>query len=328
MSSTHTGTVQIWVPYEDFKSDVEKLGADVGAAINVDVYTGDGVVPSSIAEVEFFVAPYATTPEALTVTAQMPRLKVMQTLSAGFEHALPYLPDGATLCNARGVHDASTAELALALMLASLRQIPAFVRAQDRHEWRPGAFQALADKHVLIVGYGSIGAAIEQRLLPFETSVTRIARTARPAADVHGVDELMSFVPNADIVVIVTPLTPQTRHFVDDKFLSLMKQGSLLVNVGRGAVVDTDALVRALATHHITAALDVADPEPLPPDHPLWSAPGVLISPHVGGNTSAFFPRARRLVREQVARYLAGQSLENVVVPAGQHHSSSEDRKG
>lgn len=327
MSSPHTGIVHIWVPYEDFKSDVEKLGADVGADVRADVYTGDGIVPPSIADVEFFVTPYATTPEALVVTAQMPQLKVMQTLTAGFEHALPYLPEGVTLCNATGVHDASTAELALALMLASLRRIPEFVRAQDQHEWRPGAYESLADKHVLIVGYGSIGAAIERRLLPFETTVTRVARTARPSDDVHGVADLMSLLPHADVVVLVTPLTPQTRHLVDDDFLQRMKPGALLVNVARGGVVDTDALARALGTHHIAAALDVTDPEPLPPDHPLWSAPGLLISPHVGGNTSAFFPRARKLVHEQVARYLAGRPLDNVVVPPGQRLTSSEERE-
>jgi phosphoglycerate dehydrogenase-like enzyme len=328
MNSPHTGIVQIWVPYERFKSDVEKLDTGVGPRIKADVYTGDGGVPSSIGDVEFFVAPYATTPEALTVTAQMSGLKVLQTLSAGYEHAIPYLPDGATLCNARGVHDASTAELALALMLASLRQIPAFVRAQSKHEWRPGAFEALADKHVLIVGYGSIGAAIERRLLPFETTVTRVARTARPENGVRGVTELMSLLPSADIVVIVTPLTPQTRHMVDDDFLQAMKPGALLVNVGRGAVVDTDALVRALVAQQVTAALDVTDPEPLPADHPLWSAPGLLISPHVGGNTSAFFPRARRLVCEQIARYIGGEPLENVVVPARQRLPESHERKG
>jgi phosphoglycerate dehydrogenase-like enzyme len=304
--------VRIWVPYNKFVADVEALapGADV------DVYKGDGFVPAGAAEVEFLVAPYTVTAEALVVTRDMPALRVLQTLTAGYEHAVPYLPDGATLCNARGVHDASTAELALALMLASLRRIPEFVRAQDRQEWVPARYPALADKQVLIVGYGSIGAAIERRLLAFETTVVRVASRPRPDEAVHGVAELPQLLPVADVVVIVTPLTPQTRGLVDKDFLALMKKDALLVNVARGGVVDTDALLGALEAGHVRAALDVTDPEPLPSDHPLWNAPGLLISPHVGGSTSAFLPRARRLVRAQVARFVNGEPLENVVADA------------
>jgi phosphoglycerate dehydrogenase-like enzyme len=302
--------VHIWVPYEEFVSDVEKLAPDLEVA----VYTGNSGVPSDVGEVEFFVAPYATTAEALGVTARMPRLRVMQLLSAGYEHALPYLPNGVTLCNARGVHDASTAELAVALALAALRRIPRFVRAQDKHSWEPGQFQALADKHVLILGYGSIGEAIDRRLRPFETTVTRVARTARPADDVYGVADLPQLLPAADIVMVVTPLTLQTKGMIDAPFLRQMKQGALLVNVARGGVVDTAALLTALEERRICAALDVTDPEPSPSDHPLWDAPGLLISPHVGGNTSAFLPRARRLVREQITRFLDGEPLDNVMV--------------
>jgi phosphoglycerate dehydrogenase-like enzyme len=303
--------VHVWVPYEEFVSDVAQLASDV----NVSVYTGRDGIPADIGDVDFFVAPYATTAEALGVTERMSGLRVMQLLSAGYEHALPYLPSGVALCNARGVHDASTAELAVALMLASLRQFPRFVRAQDKHAWEPGQFQALADKHVLILGYGSIGAAIDRRLRPFETTVTRVARVARQSDDVHGVDELPTLLPQADIVVVVTPLTAQTHGMVNAEFIKQMKQGALLVNVARGAVVDTASLLAALEDRRICAALDVTDPEPLPADHPLWDAPGLLISPHVGGNTSAFLPRARRLVREQFARFVNDQPLENVVVP-------------
>ena len=303
--------MHIWVPYEEFVPDVEKLVPDLEVA----VYTGNNGIPPDFAEVEFFVAPYATTAEALGVTRQMRRLRAMQLLSAGYEHAVPYLPSGVTLCNARGVHDASTAELAVALMLASLRRIPRFVRAQYKHAWEPGQFQALADKHVLILGYGSIGVAIDRRLRPFETMVTRIARRARPADDVYGVDDLPELLPEADIVVVVTPLTLQTKGMVGESFLRQMKQGALLVNVARGGVVDTAALLAALQERRVRAALDVTDPEPLPSDHPLWDAPGLLISPHVGSNTSAFLPRARRLVRDQFARFVEGEPLDNVVVP-------------
>lgn len=303
--------MHVWVPYEEFVLDVEQLAPGVEVA----VYTGRDGVPADVGAVDFFVAPYATTAEALGVTERMPRLRVMQLLSAGYEHALPYLPSGVELCNARGVHDASTAELAVALMLASLRQFPRFVRAQDKHSWVPGQFEALADKHVLILGYGSIGEAIDRRLRPFETIIARVARTPRPGDDVRGVDELPALLPQADIVVIVTPLTPQTKGMVNAEFLRQMKHGALLVNVARGAVVDTSALLVALQEQRIRAAVDVTDPEPLPSDHPLWDAPGLLISPHVGGNTSAFLPRARRLVREQFARFANSQPLENVVVP-------------
>ena len=301
--------MRVWVPYEEFVPDVEKLAPD----LEVDVYKGNGVVPPGVADVELLVAPYAVTAAALGVTADMPKLRVLQTLTAGYEHALPYLPPGVTLCNARGVHDASTAELALALMLASIRRIPEYVRAQDQGSWLRGATPALADKHVLIVGYGSIGAAIERRLIPFETTVTRVANRARPDDDVYGSEELPQLLPVADVVVMVTPLTDQTRRMVDADFLGLMKPGALLVNVARGGIVDTTALLAALEAGHVTAALDVTDPEPLPGDHPLWNAPGVLISPHVGGNSSAFLPRARRLVREQLRRFVNDEPLDNVV---------------
>lgn len=310
-------SVRIWVPYEEFATDVEVLAREVGVDLRADLYKGDGIVPPDIADVEFFVAPYAVTADALNVTSEMPRLKVLQTLTAGYEHALPYLGDGVVLCNARGVHDASTAELALTLMLASLRGIPEFVRAHERHEWAPANYPALADRHVLILGYGSIGAAIEKRLLPFETVISRIARRPRPSENVRGIADLPRLLPDADVVVVVTPLTAKTHQLVDADFFDRMKPGALLVNVARGPVVDTDALVTALVDGRIRAALDVTDPEPLPADHPLWNAPNLLISPHVGGNSSAFFPRARKLVREQVARFVANQPLANIVAGAG-----------
>jgi phosphoglycerate dehydrogenase-like enzyme len=299
---------RVWVPYDEMVADVEA----VAGRGHVDVYTGRDV-PASTETVEFLVAPYATTAEALTVTAKLPALRVLQLLSAGYEHALPYLPDGVTLCSGRGIHDASTAELAVALTLASLRRIGEFARAQLEHGWLHAEYPALADKHVLIVGYGAIGAAVERRLLPFETTVTRVARRARPAESVHGIDEIQDLLPDADVVIVVTPLTEQTRHLVNERFIAAMKRGALLVNVSRGGVVDQDALLAALHARRIRAALDVTDPEPLPVFHPLWGAPGVLISPHVGGNTSAFLPRARRLVREQVARFVRGEPLQNVV---------------
>ncbi len=236
----------------------------------------------------------------------------MQTLTAGVDNVWPYLPEGVTLCNAKGVHDASTAELVVGLMIASLRHFPEFVRAQESGEWTYGRYQALADKRVLIVGYGSVGHAIASRLAGFEVEVVAVARTARD--DIHGYDELDSLLPTADVVVLVCPLTDETRGMVDSAFLARLKDGALLVNASRGPVVVTDDLLKEVTNERIRAALDVTDPEPLPPDHPLWRAPGVLISPHVGGNTSAFLPRAQRLVAAQLRRFATGEPLENVMV--------------
>ena len=186
------------------------------------------------------------------------------------------------------------------------------MRAQLDGSWIHAEYPALADKTVLILGYGSIGEAIERRLLPFEVNVIRVASRARPDG-VHGVDELPELLPQADVVIVITPLTPATRHLVDGKFLASMRDGGLLVNVSRGGVVDTDALLAELNRGRLRAALDVTDPEPLPSDHPMWSAPGIVISPHVGGNSSAFLPRAARLVRAQVAKFVAGEPVDNVV---------------
>lgn len=285
--------------------------------IAVDVYDGDSEPPASIAEVEFYVPPYMSGAHTLELLGRMPRLRVVQTLTAGVENVKPYLPDGVLLCNARGVHDASTAELGVGLILAALRGFPDFVRSQDRGEWRPNdRRRSLADRQVLIVGYGSIGEALERRLLPFECSVVRVARRARTEAGVHGVDELPALLPQADVVVMLLPNTTETKGMVDAKFLASMKDGAVLVNIARGPIVDTDALVAELGKQRILAALDVTDPEPLPAGHPLWTAPGVFISPHVGGNTSAFVPRGRRLVVEQLSRYVAGEPLTNIVTGA------------
>ncbi|MYS24054.1 Phosphoglycerate dehydrogenase [Streptomyces sp. DvalAA-14] len=282
----------------------------------------DGVdqdFPADPAEAVFYVVPYMKGPEAgARPLSRMRNVRVVQTLSAGVDSIAPHLdrlPPGVRLCNARGVHEASTAELAVALILASLRGIPRFVRGQDNEKWYAGFYPALADRTVLIVGYGSIGAAVEDRLAGFACETIRVARTARtgPRGPVHALGELPGLLPGADVVVLTTPLTEQTRGLVDGPFLAAMKDGALLVNMSRGPVVDTKALLAETETGRLTAALDVTDPEPLPAGHPLWHAPGVLISPHVGGSTSAFRPRAHRLIRGQLERFARGEPLENVV---------------
>src|SRR5512139_215559 len=270
----------------------------------------DGL-PRSVAEVEFYVPAYRFEPADSEVIRAMPRLKVVQTMTAGVDHVRRYVPEGVLLCNGRGIHNASTAELAVGLVIASLRGIPDFVRAQDRGEWHPIRARSLADRTVLIVGYGAIGAAIEERLDGFEVEIVRVARSAREG--VHGFDELERLLPQADVVILIVPITQETRGMVDREFLGRMKDQALLVNVARGPVVDTDALAEALHSERIHAALDVTDPEPLPEGHPLWSAPNLLISPHVGGASSAMKPRAHKLVREQLERFAAGEPLVNVM---------------
>lgn len=270
----------------------------------------DGL-PASAAEVEFYVPAYRFSPADSEVIAALPRLRVVQTMTAGVDHVRSYVPEGVLLCNGRGIHDASTAELAVGLTIASLRGIPEFVRAQARGEWQPVHARSLADRTVLILGYGSIGAAIEERLDGFEVDILRVARRAREG--VHGFDELDRLLPHADVVILIVPITEETRGLVGRDFLARMKDDALLVNVARGPVVDTEALVDALHTGRIHAALDVTDPEPLPAGHPLWSAPNLLISPHVGGDTSAMKPRAYKLVREQLERFAAGEPLANVM---------------
>ena len=262
--------------------------------------------------VEYYVLPYSFAPASMQLIARMPRLRAVQTLTAGYEHVMPYLRDGLTLCNARGVHDASTAELAVTLALASLRRIPEFVRAQRHGEWAQGWTESLADKTVLVVGYGAIGRAIEARLAPFECDVLRVARTAREG--VAGFDALPGMLGRADVVILSCPLTDETRGMADASFLAAMRDGALLVNVARGGVVDTDALTAEVSSGRLRAAVDVTDPEPLPSDHELWNLPGALISPHIGGMSSAFEPRARRLVQAQLERVAGGETLSNIVV--------------
>ncbi len=249
----------------------------------------------------------------------MPSLEVVQTLTAGVDDVAPLVRDGVTLCNAAGVHDASTAELAVGLTIASLRHLDDFARAMPDGRWLYERHESLADKRVVVVGFGSIGRAIARRLAGFECEIVGVARTERQVdgIHVHTFADLPDLLPTADVVILIVPLTDQTRGLVDAAFLARMPAGALLVNVSRGPVVDTDALLAATERGHVRAALDVTDPEPLPPEHPLWRTPGVLISPHVGGNTSAFLPRARRLVAEQLGRWAAGEPLANVVAQAG-----------
>jgi len=304
-----------WLPYASTQEAEQRLGG-IPEGIQVDVYRADGASwPESIAEVEFYVLPYLKGEEVLDRVAEMKRLKVIQTLTAGVENFLPYVPEGVILCNAAGVHDTSTAELAVALALASGRHLDQYARNQTSGIWDFQLGISLADQRVLIIGYGHIGAAIERRLAGFEVaSVTRVAR--RPRSEpvlVHAIQDLPQLLPDADVVFLVAPHTPETQGMIGSRELTALPDGSVLINVARGKLVDTDALLAETSTGRIRAALDVTEPEPLPPEHPLWRTPGVLISPHVGGPSSAFFPRADRLIAAQLGRFAAGKELENIV---------------
>ncbi|HEX5598325.1 MAG TPA: 2-hydroxyacid dehydrogenase [Micromonosporaceae bacterium] len=305
--------MKVWIPHDQGR---ELLG-DVPKKVTVEVAATPDELPSDPAGVEFWVPPFFVDPRAPHVAAKLPDLRVIQLLTAGADHWVGRVPENVTLHDARGVHDSATAEWVVAAILAHLRALPGFARAQTRHDWsyaQATPTDELAGKRVLIIGAGSIGSAVHARLVPFEVTLTRVARTARPEEGVHGVADLPVLLSAADIVVLLVPLTDQTRGLVDARFLAALPDGALLVNAARGPVVDTAALVAELVTGRISAALDVIDPEPLPAGHPLWELPNVLITPHVAASVRGLLPRAYRLVGQQLRRLIAGDPLINEVV--------------
>jgi phosphoglycerate dehydrogenase-like enzyme len=303
--------IRVWLPAPD---SAELMGG-LPDGMTADVWSGGEELPDSAGEVEVLVWPFGVPRSRLPVLGKLPRLRLVQLMSAGAERLIPHVPAGVTLCNARGAHDAGVAEWIVAVILAQVRGLPTFLAAQQRGTWEFTETGPLAGQRLLIVGYGSIGEAAERVLAPFGVTVERVARRARPG--VAGLDDLPAMLPRADIVVLLVPLTPATVALADGRFLSLMRDGALLVNAARGQVVDTAALLAELQSGRLRAALDVTDPEPLPAGHPLWSAPGLLLTPHVAGATTQTIPRAMVIVRDQLARYAAGEPLRNVVGPQG-----------
>jgi phosphoglycerate dehydrogenase-like enzyme len=298
---------RIWVPTAEVAAALDGLpGAET------EVVLPDGTpLPPSASEVEFYVPPFFPSDPAVAAMREMPRLAAVQTLTAGVDRLLAHLPPGVTLCNARGVHDASTAEWVVAAMLAALRDFPLFAREQAAQRWSYHFTDCLAGKTVLIVGYGSIGAAVERRLDGFEVSLLRVARAARDG--VAPVADLPALLPGADVVVLLAPVTPETIGMVDAAFLARMQDGALLVNAARGSLLVTDALVAELRRGRLRAVLDVTDPEPLPAGHPLWDLPGVFITPHEAASTPVSTARMLALVRDQVDRFINSKPLHNVV---------------
>jgi phosphoglycerate dehydrogenase-like enzyme len=303
--------IKVWLPDQGAVSLMGGLPAGMAA----DLWTGGEQLPDSPDEVEVVVLPFEVPASRLPVLAKLPRLRLIQLMSAGAENIIPFVPPGVTLCNAQGAHDPAVAEWITAVILAQVRQLPRFMAAQQAGTWAPVRSESLAGQTVLIVGYGSIGEATERTLAPFGVRFERVARRPRPG--VMTMDDLPDALPRADIVILLVPVTPATTGLVDARFLAQLHDGALLVNAARGSIVDTSALLAELASGRLRAALDVTDPEPLPGGHPLWSAPGLLLTPHVAGAMTTDASRVMALVKDQLARYAAGEPLRHVVGDQG-----------
>jgi phosphoglycerate dehydrogenase-like enzyme len=299
----------VWIPERTPSSERDRLG---GLA-ELRVFAATGPIAAHLPGADLLVAAHDVA-RALDVAGHIDGLGAIQTFSAGVDAIADRVPPGVTLCNAAGVHDVSVAEWVLMTVLASRRRLPEHLAAQRIGTWRadPLVGEDLVDALVVIVGAGSIGRAVELRLAPFGAKIVRVAR--HPREGVVQFSDLPAILPRADVVVSLLPLTSDTRGIIDAGFLAAMRPGALLVNASRGAVVDSSALTAVVLDGRIRVALDVTDPEPLPAGHPLWSAPGVIITPHVAGDVRREDERAWKLVFEQVGRLARGEPLANVVV--------------
>lgn len=266
---------------------------------------------ADVSEVEFYVPPYMKWGDALAMLDRLPRLRVVQVLTAGIDWIAPHLGEGILLCRGVGIHEASVAELVLATTLAMMKGIPAFVRNQDRAEWAHVRTEGLHGSRAVILGHGSIGRATATLLKAFGVTVVGVSRGGRPPT--RAVADLPALLPHCDLLVILLPLTDETLGLVDGPMLQHLPDGALVVNAARGQVVDAEALERELVSGRLRAALDVTDPEPLPSDSPLWQLPNVMITPHVGGDSELFPQFASRLVAEQMTRYRQGLPMEHQV---------------
>ena len=263
-------------------------------------------------DVDVVVLPYLDSGPTIEMLDELPNLRLVITQTTGYD-PVAHLPErGIQVATASGVHTGGTAELALALTLASLRGIDDAVRSQVSRTWSHARYRSLQDRRVMVIGVGEIGSAIAAR---FDVHLTRVASKAREdeRGQVHGIDELPQLLPHTEVVVLITPLNEGTHHLVDAEFLAQLPDNALVVNVARGKVVDTEALVAELSSGRLHAALDVTDPEPLPPNHPLWGTPNTLITAHLGGDTTAFEPRVEKILADQVRRINDGQQPINLV---------------
>ncbi|MFC5337039.1 2-hydroxyacid dehydrogenase [Leucobacter denitrificans] len=292
----------------------------LGEGSNVEIVDWDLDSPAPRDHIDIVVPPYWGGVKPFTRLADI-STQLVQWQSIGYNGMERYLPEGRVVANATTVHEASTAELALALMLAAQRGLPKFITDGLEHKWDLVSYPSLADRKVLLIGYGGVGKAIEARLAGFETTVTRVARSARDEVNqagetvhVHGFNELHDLLAEAEIAVIGLPLTDETRGIIGAAELAAMPDGALMVNVGRGPIMQTEALIAELESGRLRAAVDVTEKEPLPADDPLWDAPNVLITPHVGGDSSAMLPRMVALIKRQIGHLQAGTTPENIVL--------------
>jgi phosphoglycerate dehydrogenase-like enzyme len=289
----------------------EFSGFAIPESLNAFPIRGEFPEPEILASIKFYVPPYMAGARALEPISKMTSLEVIQSPNAGVDDLLEILPPGVTLCNAKGVHEVSTAELTVGLTISVRRGLATFMANQSKGLWIHDRHNALADSRVGIVGMGSIGSLIARQLEPFNVEVIGFSRSGNNLSNTMAdFDDLL---PTLDVVILILPLNEQSHHLMNRTRINSMKAGATLINMARGPIVDTDALVDALNRNHITAGLDVTDPEPLPVGHPLWSAPNVIITPHVGGDSSAFNPRVRALIESQLKRFATGQPLENIV---------------
>ena len=274
-------------------------------------YRPEAPLPAEAEGAEVLVAPFNANDEFVEALGRMRALRLVQLLTAGAETWIGRLPDGVVLSDGRGAHGGATAEWIVAALLAVYRHLPRFTAAQADERWDYHTTEELAAKRVLVVGAGDVAEQTVARLAPFEVTTTLVGRRARDG--VHPVDEVAALLPHHDACVVVVPLTDATRGLVDAAFLAAMPDGSVLVNAARGPVVDTDALVAELTAGRLRAALDVTDPEPLPAGHPLWSAPGLLLTPHVAGSVPLAVDRAFRIAAEQIRQFAGGNTPSNLV---------------
>ena len=312
---TDDRTLLVTVPGASLRRALDQAG---GVPDGVEVVEWDLAGPPPIEagrRIDIVVPPYMGAADRLGALDGVD-VGLVQSQSIGYDDIAAALPPGHVFANAASVHETSTAELTLALVLAAQRGIPDFVRAASEGRWAPARHESLADRRVLLVGYGGVGTAIEDRLAPFEVELTRVASRARDdeAGRIHGIDELPQLLPAAEIVIVGVPLNESTTGLVDAAFLAAMPDGALLVNIARGKVADTAAILAEAQSGRLRFALDVTDPEPLPDGHPLFALANVLISPHVGGASTAMMPRMARLLRRQVERMLRGDEPLNVVL--------------
>lgn len=291
-------------------SVAERLAADAQGWLDVSAWDGQGDPPGPV---DFWVVPYQAGMglDATAALARVPDVRVVQLLSAGVEPWPSLVPPGVQLCGGRGIHGPSTAELAIALLLGLVRDLPRYGEQQRRAAWVRHPARTLARRRVAVLGAGDVGGRIAGSLGALGAEPIRFGRTAH--GEVRDAADLPDALPAVDALVVALPLTERTRGLVDAGLLNRLPDGAVVVNVGRGAVVRTDDLTAEVASGRLRAGLDVVDPEPLPPEHPLWSLPGVLITPHVGGGAEGWLEAGVDLVREQVGRWHDGRQLLNLV---------------